>query len=206
MKEAIVEAVIGKDILMNQRIAKPALFRQALEIACHYPAQEISYTKLLGQIQDKGNTDLVKHYLALYSGAFLLHTLQKYSPKVWKVRASSPKLLPACPTLFSMNPLVLTHLDPEQRGRLFELAIGAELGQQPGELFYWRERDAEVDFIYQDHRNPFAIEVKSGRKKSSKGLTAFCKQVPQALRVIITPDQFVKFSENPRSYLLNVAV
>ena len=61
MKDAIVEAVIGKDILHNHRLTKPALFRQAFEILCHYPAQEISYTKLLGQLQDKGNTDLALH-------------------------------------------------------------------------------------------------------------------------------------------------
>jgi hypothetical protein len=60
MKESIVEAVIGKDILQNRKVANPALFRQAFEILRHYPAQEISYSKLLGQLQDRGNTDLVK--------------------------------------------------------------------------------------------------------------------------------------------------
>jgi len=69
MKESIVEAVIGKDILQNRRVANPALFRQAFEILCHYPAQEISFTKLLGQLQDRGNTDLVKYYIELYGGA-----------------------------------------------------------------------------------------------------------------------------------------
>ena len=90
MKDAIVEAVIGKDILHSQRVANPALFRQAFQILCAYPAQEISYTKLLGQLQDKGNTDLIKHYIDLYGGAFLLHALQKYSPKAWLARSSSP--------------------------------------------------------------------------------------------------------------------
>ncbi|SIT68444.1 hypothetical protein SAMN05216526_0852 [Ectothiorhodosinus mongolicus] len=206
MKESIVEAVIGKDILQNQRIAKPALFRQAFEIACRYPAQEISYTKLLGQLQDQGNTDLVKHYLSLYAKAFLLHSLQKYSPKAWKTRASSPKLLPACPALFSMNRPASSDADPEQRGRLFELAVGAELAQLPGELFYWRERDAEVDFVYEDHEQLYAIEVKSGRKKSSKGLAAFCQQVPKALRIIITPEHFPQFSRNPSSHLAQLAL
>src|ERR1039457_2810262 len=58
LKDSIVEAVIGKDILLNRKVGNPALFRQAFEILCRYPAQEISYTKLLGQLQDKGNTDL----------------------------------------------------------------------------------------------------------------------------------------------------
>jgi hypothetical protein len=50
-------------------VANPALFRQAFAILCRYPAQEISYTKLRGQLQDKGNTDLIKYYIELYAGA-----------------------------------------------------------------------------------------------------------------------------------------
>ena len=40
MKDSIVDAVIGKDILQNRAVANPSLFRQAFEILCHYPAQE----------------------------------------------------------------------------------------------------------------------------------------------------------------------
>jgi predicted AAA+ superfamily ATPase len=206
MKDAIVEAVIGKDILHNHKVANPALFRQAFQILCAYPAQEISYTKLLGQLQDKGNTDLVKHYIDLYGGAFLLHALQKYSPKAWLSRSSSPKMLPACPALYSMAAGVNVAQNAEQRGRAFELAVGAELLQQPGQVYYWRERTDEVDFVYQYRDALYAVEVKSGRKKASKGLTAFCAQVPQALRVIVSPENFGQFSEHPRRFLERVGV
>ena len=171
LKDAIVETVIGKDILQFQRVGKPALFRQAFEILCHYPAQEISYTKLLGQLQDRGNTDLVKHYISLYQSAFMFHALEKYSTKAWR------------------------------RGRVFELAVGAELAQQPGALYYWREGTAEVDFIYAHREALYAIEVKSGRRKSDKGLTAFTEQVPSAIPVILTPEHFGAFSKNPIAFL-----
>ena len=207
MKDAIVEAVIGKDILQSHKVASTALFRQAFQILCAYPAQEISYTKLLGQLQDKGNTDLIKHYIDLYGGAFLLHALQKYSPKAWLARSSSPKMLPACPALYSMAAGVNVAQNAEQRGRAFELALGTELlQQQPGQVFYWRERNDEVDFVYHYRYGLYAIEVKSGRKKSAKGLTAFCAQAPQALRVIVTPENFAQFSSNPRGFLTQVAL
>lgn len=206
MKDAIVEAVIGKDILQSHKVTNPALFRQAFQILCAYPAQEISYTKLLGQLQDRGNTDLIKHYIALYGGAFMLHALQKYSPKAWLTRSSSPKMLPACPALFSMVAGVGVAKNTEERGRAFELAVGAELVQQPGQVFYWRERNDEVDFIYQDRDALYAIEVKSGRKKSVKGLDAFVAQVPQALRAIVTPENFEQFSADPRAFLKKVAL
>lgn len=205
LKDAIVEAVIGKDILQNRKVANPALFRQAFEILCRYPAQEISYTKLLGQLQDKGNTDLVKYYLELYSGAFLIYSLEKFTNKAWLTRGSSPKILMGCPALYTMTagPGVLA--DPEQRGRVFELAVGAELLQLPGELFYWREKSAEVDFVYRYQGMLYAIEVKSGRKKSAKGLQAFAQHFPDARPVVLTPENFPQLSENPKAFLASLA-
>jgi predicted AAA+ superfamily ATPase len=55
-------------------------------------------------------------------------------------------MLPACPALFSMAACVNVLQNAEQLGRAFELAVGAELVQLPGQLFYWRERNDEVDF------------------------------------------------------------
>jgi hypothetical protein len=190
LKDAIVETVIGKDILQFQRVGKPALFRQAFEILCHYPAQEISYTKLLGQLQDRGNTDLIKHYISLYESAFMFHALAKYSAKAWRSRSSSPKMLPACPALYTMHQS--------------ELAVGAELAQQPGALYYWREGKAEVDFVYAYRGALYAIEVKSGRRKSRKGLSAFVEQTPDAVPVILTPEHFGMFSADPVGFLERV--
>lgn len=200
LKEAIVEAVIGKDILLNRKVGNPALFRQAFEILCRYPAQEISYTKLLGQLQDKGNTDLIKYYIELYTGAFLIQPLEKYSAKGWLTRTSSPKILISCPALYTMTagPQLLS--DPEQRGRIFELAVGAQLLQLPGELFYWREKNAEVDFVYRYQGRLSAIEVKSGRKKSSKGLELFMHHFPDARPVIVTPENFPALAEDPKQF------
>lgn len=201
LKDAIVEAAIGKDILQNRRVANLALFRQAFEILCRYPAQEISYTKLLGQLQDKGNTDLVKYYLELYGGAFLIFSLPKYSAKAWLARASSPKILPACPALYTMTAGPGALADPERRGRVFELAVGAELLRLPGELHYWREKNAEVDFVCRHRGGLYAIEVKSGRKKSARGLEAFMKHFPDASPVVVTPDNFAALSAAPGDFL-----
>jgi len=206
LKDAVVEAVIGKDILLNRKVGNPTLFRQAFEILCRYPAQEISYTKLLGQLQDRGNTDLVKYYIELYSGAFLMHAVEKYSAKSYLARGSSPKILVSCPSLYAMNegPHILA--DPEKRGRIFESAVGAQLRQLAGDLYYWREKNLEVDFIYKYRGTVYAIEVKSGRRKSSKGLNAFMTRFPSAQPVIISPDNFPEFSENPHKLLGTVTL
>ena len=189
LRDSILETVIGKDILHFSRVRSPSLFRQAFEILCAYPAQEISYNKLLGQLQEKGNVDLVKHYMDLYSGAYLISSLEKYSNKTVLKKASSPKILPLCPALVQFS---RSEAMPAE-GRLFELAVGMELMRLPGELSYWREGNAEVDYVYQESGQLFAIEVKSGRKRLS-GLETFLKQFKRAVPVIITPEHFVRLS------------
>lgn len=99
IQESILENVLHKDILRLRPLAKPALFRQFIEIVRAYPCQEISYHKLLGQLQDKGNIDLIKNYLFLLECAFLYRALEKYSKKEYLKKGSSPKIVPLCPAL-----------------------------------------------------------------------------------------------------------
>ena len=115
-------------------------------------------------------------------------------------------MLPACPALYTLARGGAMTQDAEQRGRAFELAVGAELLQLPGELRYWREGDAEVDFVLQHRDALYAIEVKSGRRRSSKGLDAFKSREPDAKRVIITPEIFGAFSRAPPAFLEKVAM
>jgi len=89
---------------------------------------------------------------------------------------------------------------------VFELAVGAELIQFPCELFYWREKQAEVDFVFKSHSKLYAIEVKSGRKKFAKGLNAFVEKISNARRIVITPENFLHFSQERLAFLEKLAV
>jgi hypothetical protein len=204
LKDSIVETVMGKDIVLHGRVAKPALFRQAFELACRYPAQELSYTKFLGTLQDRGNTELVKHYLDLFASAFLVRTVDKYASRPHR-RLSSPKLLPLCPALAAMHegPGVLQ--DPAKMGRHFEAAVGAVLSRLPGSLYYWRSGAAEVDWVYVDAGRLIAIEVKSGRKRSPRGLEAFREEFPKARPVFIDRENFAMFDRDPLAFLDKLA-
>ena len=76
IRDSILENVLNRDILRLRPLPRPALFRQFLELLSAYPCREISYTKLLGNLQDKGNVEVVKHYLFLLSCAFLYRGLE----------------------------------------------------------------------------------------------------------------------------------
>lgn len=203
LRTSILSTVIEKDILLNNTVKSPALFRQAFDIIMSYPAQEISYTKLLGQLQDRGNTDLVKNYLRLYEGAYLLRVLEKYSGKAIKTKTSSPKILPLCPAMFFVE--FQDDYGPNEKGHVFELIVGAQLNRTGLPLFYWREGQDEVDYVLTKGKTIWAIEVKSGRRKSTKGLSAFQRNYPSARLAIITVDKYVEFEKDPLAYLEKIS-
>lgn len=191
MRDSIVESTISRDVLQMEDVRKPALMRALFELGAQYSAQEISYRKLLGQLDDKGNTDTVRHYLDLLSKAGMMSGLQKYDAKQVRSRASSPRLLVHDPSLmFSMwrgtGDLLA---DSALRGHLVETAVGARLiarAQTEGfELYWWREGNLEVDFVAKRGDDALAaIEVKSGRVSKS-GMTEFLAQNPQAKPMIV---------------------
>lgn len=193
IRESIINTVIGRDILSLSRVKSPALFRQSFDLACAYGGQELSYNKMLGQLQEKGNVELVKGYLELFEGAFLLKQLFKYTNKKVLTRASSPKILPLCPALYSNT--LDADLNQEQRGRALEIAVGCLLVRLPGSLYYWREGNAEVDYVYQYGKKLIAIEVKSGKKKNQNSLSLFLKKFPSSKTLLVTTDNFSTFIE-----------
>lgn len=199
VKNSIISTAVEKDILQFRSVKNPALFKQAFDILVSYPAQEISYNKLLGQLQDRGNVELIKYYISLFEGAFLIKTLEKYSPKTIKRKSSSPKILPLAPCMPSLQ-WGGEHTSAE-KGRIFELIVGCQLVRTGEELFYWREGNAEVDFVLKQGKNVWAIEVKSGRKKSDKGLQQFKKNFPSARTAMITEENYFEFENDPLEFL-----
>ncbi len=196
---SIISTIIEKDILQYHTVKSPALFKQAFEIIMAYPAMEISYTKLLGQLQNKGNVELIKQYLELYQGTDLVKVLDKYSPNRIKSKSSSPKILPLAPCLY-----YLTKLDqytPEEQGRVFEAIVGAQLTRTGEDLFYWREGKYEVDYVLRRGKSVWAIEVKSGRRRAADGLGAFIEHYPDAKAVLITRESYSDFEIDPLDYL-----
>ena len=168
--DALIETTIARDVLLMTRVDKPALLRRLFELGCRYSGQILSYTKMLGQLQDAGNTVTLAHYLDLLGGAGMLTGLQKYAGKAVRQRGSSPKLQVLNTALMTaqsgLSPQE-ARADGEFRGRLVESAVGAHLANAAAcgvcELTYWRERSREVDFVLRAGRVVVAIEVKSGR-------------------------------------------
>ncbi len=179
--DSLIETSISRDVLLLTRVDKPALLRRLFELACRYSGQVLSYTKMLGQLQDAGNTTTLAHYLQLLEGAGMVCGLPKYAGDLARSRGSSPKLQVLNTALMSTTSGLTSRdarADHEFWGRLVESAVGAHLANAAVEggcsISYWREGNFEVDFVVQAGRRLIAIEVKSARApRSHRGSVIF---------------------------------
>lgn len=192
VRESLVETTISRDVLFLKRIDKPGLLRQLMALATVYSGQIVSFTKLLGQLQDSGNTTIISDYLHLLEGVGMVSGLQKYSASGIRQRASSPKLQ-------VWNTGLLTSLANQTRataradgvfwGHLVESCVGAHLLNTTRgtaiEVLYWAAAGRELDFVLRRGNQVLGIEVKSGRPRPAHGLEAFLHHHPGARGLIV---------------------
>lgn len=200
---AIVDATINKDILMDAPIGKPALFRQTFELSVAYSGKILSLTKMLGSLQDAGNTVTLAGYLNLLGYSGLVTGLQKFSIDAARKRASIPKYQVYNNALLSST-LGLTYKevvrDSKKWGQIYESAIGAFIVSEAFvnrfEVFYWRDGNDEVDFILKKNNKIIAVEAKSNSESHTTGIDRFRNLYnPDAIIIVgesgIKPEDFL---------------
>lgn len=196
INDSIIETTISRDILLMSQVNKPALLRRLFQLGCHYSGQILSYNKMLGELQDVGNSTTLAHYVDLLAGAGLLTGLQKFANQSVRRKGSSPKFSVYNTALLSAQSgksFFEAMTDRVYLGRLIESAVGAHLlngirGTQM-ELFYWREGDREVDFVLQLGNKLVAIEVKSGQEAiHHSGIDSFTRQFKPG-RILLVGDR-----------------
>lgn len=180
VRESLVETTISKDILMMTRVDKPILLKRLFDIGCKYSSQILSLTKVQGELQESGNLTTLSGYLNLLREAGLLSGLEKYASDVIRKRASKPKFQVHNNALLSAGQSVtfdILRQDTKEWGRFVESAVGAHLInsglKSRFNVYYWNRGSAEVDYVIEKGNKIVAIEVKSGKESSSKGLGLF---------------------------------
>ncbi len=192
---------------MTKRILKPALLRQVFDIGANHSGELLALNKIVGQLQDAGNTSTVANYMQVLNEAELIAGLHMYAPDIVRQYQSIPKFQvynSALPTVYHSSTFEDTYLDSTLWGRRVESAVGAHLvncaSEEDYKVFYWRERNDEMDFVVVNNDKVLGIEVKSGHRSAGNGLRAFEKRFPHAQTLVVGTgglplDMF--FSVNP---------
>jgi len=189
---SIVDATINKDILQDTVITKPALLRQTFELCAAYSGEMVSLTKMLGQLQDAGNTTTLAGYINLLSQSGLVGGLQKYAMDNARKRASIPKYQVynnALKDIYVDKTFRDAQTDRKLWGRIFESAVGSwllnEAFRHRWSLFYWRDGVNEVDFVLRRLDKTVAVEVKSNGESDTHGLHVFQEKFHPVQSVIV---------------------
>ncbi len=180
INSSIIDATINKDILIDTPISKPALLRQTFELASAYSGNILSLTKMLGRLQDAGNTVTLSSYLQLLNESGMVTGLQKFANDKARVRASIPKYQVynnALKNVYTDGDFYSNVTDHKRWGNIFESCVGSHIISQAFKygykVYYWRDGNDEVDFVLKQNSQCAAIEVKSNAEKTSKGLNIF---------------------------------
>ena len=192
VRDAIIEPSITLDILQLETVAKPELLRQTFVLGCNYSGKILSYQKMVGQLQEAGNTTTIAHYLRLLGEAGLLTGLDKLYDEPVRVRASSPKLA-VCnnalrTTMQTGTPSEL-RADPVRWGHAVESAVGAQLmssvRRKDIDLLYWNVGCKEVDYVLRRDNEIAAIEVNSTDADSVSGMREFRRKYPRSKAYLV---------------------
>jgi predicted AAA+ superfamily ATPase len=183
-------------VLLLSRVDKPVLLRRLFDLGCAYSGQILSYTKMLGQLQDAGNATTLAHYLDLLAGAGMITGLQKFAGGAVRRRGSSPKLQVLNTALMTAQSGLSASEAREDRefwGRLVESTVGAHLANAAAtgtcEVSYWRDRNREVDFVARAGKSLVAIEVKSTHARDAlPGMAAFAEAFRPTRKLLVGGD------------------
>ena len=201
VRSAFIVPTIERDILSMVRVDKPELLKRLFDLGARYSGQEISYTKLLGYLQDAGNTKTLTRYLDILSRVGMIAGLPKHAKRLTSPKVPTPKLnvyntalmSAVCGLSFDEARADRTHW-----GRLVESSVGAHLlnaASSRTEVKYWRDRNFEVDFVLERGSNLVGIEVKSGQSPvATRGLSEFQRRF-QPKRTIVVGEAGVPLHE-----------
>lgn len=205
IKDSIITPAIEKDVLSTKTVYKPILMRQLFDLGCVYSGKELSLNKMLGQLQDAGNVTTLANYLTTLDESRLLCGMQKNANDTARKYNSVPKLMVYNTALLSAQAGITfekAFAEPSVWGRWVESAVGAYLLNQADvngfKIYYWRERNDEVDFVVEYNKECVAIEVKSGKRTENEGLSKFKSKFNPKHTLIVSSggiplDEFLTF-------------
>ncbi|MDE5886371.1 MAG: ATP-binding protein [Muribaculaceae bacterium] len=140
-------------------------------------------------------------YLNVLGDSGLLSGLQKFSIDLARRKASIPKLQVynnALKTIYEPLTLKDAVMNRKAWGHIAESGIGAfilnEAFKKRIEVFYWRDRNNEVDFVLRKKNSVVAIEIKSNAEKKTEGLDKF-KEMFNPKEAFIVGDGGLKTSD-----------
>lgn len=172
-----VERAVYKDIPQTFGVDNPMMLERLLYVMAAHMTGLISPTGLAKELEMAQPT--VDRYLSYLEQAFLVFTLTNYSGREASVQKRGRKLFffDGAIRNAALQRGTRPISDSQETGALIENLVAATLRtaalQSDARLHFWRDKRAEVDFVFDQPSAELAIEVGSSDGHSRAGLQAF---------------------------------
>lgn len=183
LRSDAVERAVYKDIPQTFDLDSPLLLERLLYTLAGQFTGILSPTKIGGEIGLSQPT--FDRYLSYLERAFLVFTLLNYSGSEGSKQKRGRKLyfVDGAVRNAALQRGVGPLTDPAEMGLLFENLVASHLhslGQQGQvRLYYWREKDDEIDLVYDHPDAPVAFEIASSGSHHRSGIRAFMDRFPR---------------------------
>ena len=184
LKSDAVERAIYKDIPQAFGIDNPTNLERLLYTLA---AQVTGILSPQSICRDLANltAPTFDRYLAYLEQAFLVFTLQNYSGNESTVQKRGRKLYFVDGAV--RNAALQRGLAPltnsDEMGLLIENLVAGHLHalsrETQARLYYWRDKQDEVDFVLDHHEEPLAFEIALSGTHHRRGLRAFAERFPR---------------------------
>lgn len=197
-----VERAVYKDIPQSFGLENPMMLERLLYVLAAQVTGILSPTSICSDLGLSQPT--FDRYLSYLEQAFLVFTLPNYSGTESAVQRRGRKLyfIDGAVRNAALQRGLAPLDDPAELGLLLENLVAAtlrSLALHSGvRLHHWRERNNEVDVVYDHPDEPLAFEVGSSPQHSRAGMRAFMERHPrfEGRCYIVTPQSTVAHPES----------
>jgi uncharacterized protein len=173
LRSDAIEKAIYKDIPQAFAIRDPAKLERLLYVLAGQIAQLLSPNNIATTIGMAAKT--IESYINYLERAFLVFTLNNYSNSEESVQRRGKRVyfidgaVRNAALLRGVSPMN----DPIEMGHLVENLVAGHLRslayQESVRLYHWREKELEVDLVYDHPEDPLAFEITLSKSHTRKG-------------------------------------
>jgi predicted AAA+ superfamily ATPase len=176
-----VQSAVYKDIPQAFGVDSPLMLERLLYTLAGQATNILSPNKICGNL-DRMSQPTFDRYLSYLEKAFLVFTLPNYSGSEASVQKRGRKLyfVDGAVRNAALQRGLAPLNDPAEMGVLVENMIAGHLyalsQQTQVRLYHWRDKDDEVDLVYDHPDSPMAFEISTGHQHHRYGLVKFAER------------------------------
>jgi predicted AAA+ superfamily ATPase len=167
LRSDAVERAIYKDIPQAFGVDNPKMLERLLYTLAGQICGILSPTNICKELSGLSQPTFDK-YLSYLTQAFLVFTLENYSGSELSKQKRGRKLyFVVGPSQRALHGVGRDLHDPGEMGLLIENMVAAHLhalSQQPGAACYWRDKQEEVDLVFDHPQKPLGFEISSSAR------------------------------------------